>query len=54
MNQLPDSKDRQAAVVRKQKPILERVYAFPFGTLNNVLGFNPFGIPRMSGVWFTN
>lgn len=61
MNQLPDAKGRQAALVRMQTLILERVYALPLGALTkvqavraNVRGFKSFRIPRMSNVWFTN
>ena len=53
--------DRQAALVRMQTLILERVYALPLGALTkvqavraNVQGFKSFRIPRMSNVWFTN
>jgi peptide/nickel transport system substrate-binding protein len=60
MNNLPDPKDRQAAFVRMQKLILDKVYAIPFGSLTkvqgvraNVQGFKSFRIPRMSNVWFT-
>jgi len=38
MNNLPDPKDRQAAFVRMQKLILEKVYAIPFGALTKVQG----------------
>jgi peptide/nickel transport system substrate-binding protein len=61
MNNLPDPKDRQAAFVRMQKLILEKVYAIPFGSLTkvqgvraNVQGYKPFRIPRVSNVWFAN
>jgi peptide/nickel transport system substrate-binding protein len=54
----PDPAARQAAFVRMQKTILERVYAVPFGSLTkvqatraNVKGFKPFRIPRFSNVW---
>jgi peptide/nickel transport system substrate-binding protein len=59
MNNSPDPKDRQAAFVRMQKLILEKVYALPFGALTkvqgvraNVQGYKSFRIPRMSNVWF--
>jgi peptide/nickel transport system substrate-binding protein len=54
----PEAAERQAAFVRMQKTILERVYAVPFGSLTkvqatraNVKGFKPFRIPRFSNVW---
>jgi peptide/nickel transport system substrate-binding protein len=59
MNENPDAKARQAAYARMQKLILDRAYAFPFGSLTkvqgvraNVEGFTPFRIPRVSNVWF--
>jgi peptide/nickel transport system substrate-binding protein len=61
MNEAPDATDRQAAFARMQQLILDRAYAFPFGsrtkvqaTRANVEGFTPFRIPRMSNVWFKN
>jgi peptide/nickel transport system substrate-binding protein len=59
MNQLPTAADRQAAFVRMQKLVLDKVYAVPFGSLtkvqatrSDVKGFVPFRIPRMADVWF--
>jgi peptide/nickel transport system substrate-binding protein len=59
MNEQPEAKDRQAAFARMQQLILDRAYAFPFGSRTkvqavraNVEGFTPFRIPRMSNVWF--
>jgi len=59
MNQLPTAADRQAAFVRMQKLVLDKVYAVPFGsftkvqaTRSDVKGFVPFRIPRMADVWF--
>ena len=61
MNNKPTKEERHAAFGRMQGVILERAYAFPFGSLTkvqavraNVDGFVPFRIPRMSNVWFTN
>jgi peptide/nickel transport system substrate-binding protein len=61
MNQQPELKDRVAAFARMQKVILEKAYAFPFGSLTkvqavraNVEGFKPFRIPRFSNVWLKN
>ncbi len=61
MNEQPEAKDRQAAFARMQQVVLDRAYAFPFGSLTteqgvraNVGGFVPFRIPRMSNVWFNN
>jgi peptide/nickel transport system substrate-binding protein len=58
MLSLPEAAARQAAFVKMQKTILERVYAVPFGSLTkvqatraNVKGFKPFRIPRFSNVW---
>jgi peptide/nickel transport system substrate-binding protein len=58
MLSLPEAAGRQAAFVKMQKTILERVYAVPFGSLTkvqatraNVKGFKPFRIPRFSNVW---
>ena len=60
MNTLPTEAGRQEAFERMQKTILERAYAYPFGSLTkvqavraNVQGFKSFRIPRMSNVWFT-
>jgi peptide/nickel transport system substrate-binding protein len=59
MNAQPTLQGRQQAFARMQKLVLERVYAIPFGSFtkvqavrNNVSGFTPFRIPRMSNVWF--
>jgi peptide/nickel transport system substrate-binding protein len=59
MNNAPTPDERQAAFVRMQTLILQRVYALPFGSLtkiqavrSNVKGFAPFRIPRVSNVWF--
>jgi peptide/nickel transport system substrate-binding protein len=61
MNEQPDAAARQAAFAAMQKLVLDRAYAFPFGsrtkvqaTRANVAGFTPFRIPRMSNVWFSN
>jgi len=61
MNGNPDPVARQAAYARMQSVILDRAYSLPFGSLtkvqasrNNVEGFVPFRIPRMSNVWLTN
>jgi len=58
MNILRDPAARQAAFVRMQRLVLERAYAYPFGSLTkvqasraNVKGFVPFRIPRFSNVW---
>ena len=58
MNNLPDPAARDEAFARMQKVVMERAYAFPFGSLTkvqatrtNVGGFVPFRIPRMSNVW---
>ena len=60
MNALPTVKGRQEAFARMQQLVLERVYAFPLGSLtkiqavrSNVNGFEPFRIPRMANVWFS-
>jgi peptide/nickel transport system substrate-binding protein len=60
MNALPTVKGRQEAFTRMQQLVLERVYAFPLGSLtkiqavrSNVNGFEPFRIPRMANVWFS-
>jgi peptide/nickel transport system substrate-binding protein len=60
-NQLPDAKNRQAALVRMPTLMLERVCALPLGALTkeqavraNVQGVKSFRIPRMSNVSFTN
>jgi peptide/nickel transport system substrate-binding protein len=59
MNQDLDPTARQAAFVRMQRIVLDRVYALPFGSYtkvqavrSDVRGFVPFRIPRMSNVWF--
>jgi len=61
MTSQPKAEDRQAAFVRMQKIILEKVYAVPFGALtkvqavrDSVKGFVPFRIPRFSNVWLEN
>lgn len=58
MNNLPDQAARNAAFATMQRLILERAYAFPFGSLtkvqavrSNLQGFTPFRIPRFSNVW---
>ena len=58
MNNLPDQAARNAAFATMQRLILERAYAFPFGSLtkvqavrSNLQGFVPFRIPRFSNVW---
>ncbi len=58
MNNLPDAPGRQAAFATMQRLILERAYAYPFGSLtkvqavrSNLQGFVPFRIPRFSNVW---
>lgn len=58
MNILRDPAARQEAFARMQRLVLERAYAFPFGSLTkvqasraNVKGFVPFRIPRFSNVW---
>ena len=58
MNNLRDPAARQAAFARMQRLVLERAYAYPFGSLtkvqasrSNVKGFAPFRIPRFSNVW---
>ena len=58
MNNLPDQAARNAAFATMQRLILERAYAFPFGSLtkvqavrSNMQGFVPFRIPRFSNVW---
>jgi peptide/nickel transport system substrate-binding protein len=58
MNNLRDPAARQAAFARMQRLVLERAYAYPFGSLtkvqasrSNVKGFVPFRIPRFSNVW---
>jgi peptide/nickel transport system substrate-binding protein len=59
MNSLPTAEGRQAAFVRMQKVVLDKVYAVPFGSFtkvqavrSDVKGFVPFRIPRMFDVWF--
>jgi peptide/nickel transport system substrate-binding protein len=49
---------RNAAFARMQRLVLERAYAYPFGSLTkvqavraNVQGFTPFRIPRFANVW---
>lgn len=61
MNNKPTKDERRAAFGEMQKVILEKAYAFPFGSLTkvqatraNVDGWVPFRIPRFSNVWFTN
>ena len=58
MNTLPDQAARNAAFATMQRLILERAYAYPFGSLtkvqavrSNLQGFVPFRIPRFSNVW---
>jgi peptide/nickel transport system substrate-binding protein len=58
MNNLRDPAARQEAFARMQRLVLERAYAYPFGSLTkvqasraNVKGFAPFRIPRFSNVW---
>jgi peptide/nickel transport system substrate-binding protein len=58
MNNLRDPAARQEAFARMQRLVLERAYAYPFGSLTkvqasraNVKGFVPFRIPRFSNVW---
>jgi peptide/nickel transport system substrate-binding protein len=58
MNNLPDQAARNAAFATMQRLILERAYAYPFGSLtkvqavrSNLQGFVPFRIPRFSNVW---
>ncbi|MCA3278824.1 MAG: ABC transporter substrate-binding protein [Roseomonas sp.] len=58
MNIQRDPAARQEAFARMQRLVLERVYAYPFGSLTkvqasraNVKGFAPFRIPRFSNVW---
>ena len=58
MNNLPTAEARQEAFVKLQALVLDRAYAFPFGSLTkvqavrtNVQGFVPFRIPRFSNVW---
>ena len=58
MISLPDAAGRQAAFVKMQRTILERVYAIPFGSLTKVQAvraevknFRPFRIPRFANVW---
>ena len=59
MNQGATPQERQEGFVKAQTVILDKVYAYPFGSLTkvqavraNVEGFKPFRIPRMSNVWF--
>jgi peptide/nickel transport system substrate-binding protein len=58
MNIQRDPAVRQEAFARMQRLVLERAYAYPFGSLTkvqasraNVKGFAPFRIPRFSNVW---
>ena len=58
MNTKPTAAERQEAFARMQRLVLERAYAYPFGSLtkvqavrSNVQGFKPFRIPRFSNVW---
>ncbi|HWX49217.1 MAG TPA: ABC transporter substrate-binding protein [Roseomonas sp.] len=58
MNTKLTAKERQEAFARMQKLVLERAYAYPFGSLTkvqavraNVQNFRPFRIPRFSNVW---
>ncbi|MDB5314186.1 MAG: di/peptide transporter substrate-binding protein [Rhodospirillales bacterium] len=58
MNTLPDPAARNAAFATMQRLVLERAYAYPFGSLTkvqavraNLQGFVPFRIPRFSNVW---
>lgn len=58
MNTKPTEAERNAAFARMQKLVLERAYAYPFGSLTkvqavraNVQNFRPFRIPRFSNVW---
>lgn len=58
MNNERRAEDRQAAFAAMQRLVLERAYAYPFGSLtkvqavrSNVQGFVPFRIPRFSNVW---
>ena len=58
MNSQRDPAVRQEAFARMQRLVLERAYAYPFGSLTtvqasraNVKGFAPFRIPRFSNVW---
>ena len=59
MNQGATPAARQDGFVKAQTVILDKAYAYPFGSLTkvqavraNVKGFKPFRIPRMSNVWF--
>ena len=61
MNDEPTKDERRAAFGRMQQVILDKAYAFPFGSLTkvqatraNVEGWVPFRIPRFSNVWSTN
>lgn len=61
MNSLPTEAERNAAFARMQKLVLDKAYAFPFGSLTkiqasraSVKGFVPFRIPRMANVWLEN
>ena len=58
MNNERSPEARQQAFADMQRLVLERAYAFPFGSLtkvqavrSNVQGFVPFRIPRFSNVW---
>ncbi|MBV9784358.1 MAG: hypothetical protein JO264_11105 [Acidisphaera sp.] len=59
MTNLPSEQGRNDAFARMQKLVLDRAYAYPFGSLTkiqavraNVVGFRPFRIPRFSNVYF--
>ncbi len=61
MNDGQTKDERRAAFGRMQQVILDKAYAFPFGSLTkvqatraNVEGWVPFRIPRFSNVWSTN
>ncbi len=58
MNTLPTEAERRAAFARMQRLVLERAYAYPFGSLTKVQAvratvqnFTPFRIPRFANVW---
>jgi peptide/nickel transport system substrate-binding protein len=60
MNTLGTEAERNAAFARMQRLVLEKAYAYPFGSLTkvqatraNVQGFKPFRIPRFANVWMT-
>ena len=57
MNSKLEAADRQAAYATMQRLVLDRAYAYPFGSLtkvqavrSNVQGFAPFRIPRFANV----